>query len=117
MAAELLLREAYDITYGIFDHVKQAQIEKKSTDVRIKRPLALVEFHPAEDTSGASRFKEAALMFAKLKIHERWGISFLEYLENPHYLNQLLIDAAEELAKSDSKVLRTAMQGLEDPKK
>lgn len=104
MYGQLLLREAYDVSVGIFDHVLQATRDKETRDPGSKRPLALVAMHPSEDTSGAINIQTVAKLFADLKIGERFNISFVDYLGLPASYCRELIAVAEECQKRDLKI-------------
>jgi hypothetical protein len=69
----LLLSEAYDNTYGIFNH----------DDVSVLRPLALVAMHPSENASVGSTLYERIEQFADLGVTKHFGLSLAEFLEFP----------------------------------
>lgn len=71
--AELLLREAYEITYGLFNH----------DDMTVDRPLALVAMHPGENTAVGSTLYGRIEQFAELEIAKYFGISLIEFFELP----------------------------------
>ena len=46
--ARLYLMEAYQMTYGIFDHIGQAHKERIDSSIGTKKPLSLVAMHESE---------------------------------------------------------------------
>jgi len=112
MYAELLLREAYDVSLNIYNHVEQSRRDKHSPNPETKRPLSLVAMFDAEDTTGAVNFASVAFLFASRKIHERFGLSFAEYLNSPAPYCRDLLEAAEKLQQTDSKVVDEVTSGL-----
>lgn len=75
---------AYDITFGIWD-------QRNSTN-----PLDPVGYHPAEDYFRYSGVYRALDRFQHLEVHNRFGISLLDYLSLPHdyvtAINEICID-------------------------
>jgi hypothetical protein len=87
IAAEQVLREAFDQTFGIFDHLKQAQIEESARTQKrpeLCRPLASVALHPAEDWAGEKTHLDLVMEgFAENRVAELFNISFLDFLDLP----------------------------------
>lgn len=100
MQAKELLAEAYDTTFGIFNHLRQAQIEEKSADPALKRPLALVALHPAEDWAGRHSQLELILRgFADNAVAEHFNISLPEFLDLP-------VEMAERLMRISKSIMQ-----------
>ena len=112
MYAELLLREAYDVSLGIHNHVEQSRRDKVATNPEAKRPLSLVAMFDAEDTTGAVNIASVAYLFASRKIYERFGLSFTEFLSSPAPYCRDLLEVAEKLQQTDSKVVDEVTSGL-----
>lgn len=104
--AELLLREAYDVSLGIFDHIQQSVIDKNSKNPDNKRPLSLVALHPAEDTYRQFNYKTLAKLFNDLKIGDKFNISFIDFLNLPPHINKELIEVAQDIQSKESSVLK-----------
>jgi hypothetical protein len=111
---QLLLREAYDQSYGIFNHLGQAQHARDSTDLKAKRPLALFAYFAAENDSGTPRsYGYLADRFLDLQLH-LFGITIFEFLDLPRAQAEILIKAAESRANVALKVTDEINKGLKD---
>lgn len=98
--AKLLLRQAYQTSFGIFDYFRQAHIDDNAIDPSIKRPLASVALHPAEDWSQmTTEFDRVVRGFSDNNIGETFKISLLEFLELP-------IEHAARLMRLGKETLR-----------
>lgn len=73
--AQLLLREAFDGTYGIHDHHDPMAMEQ--------RPLGLVEMHYAEESSADSLLYERIEQYKKERIWDHFHLSLDEFLKKP----------------------------------
>lgn len=69
----ILLREAYETTYGIYNH--------QNPDP--SRPLALIAMHPAEDATVGSTLHERLEQFADFQVAKHFGLSLNEFFELP----------------------------------
>ncbi len=101
------LRMAYDIDFGIFDHRAQALKEQSLTDnpenAAHRRPLALVELHPAEDWAGRGTYLDRLMRkFADLGVGTLFNVSFSEFLDFPVEYTRKMMKIAEETAKTKS---------------
>ena len=81
--AKLLLMEAYDVTYGVFDHITQYNKDKNSKDPEIKRPLSVIAMHETEEVSDVSLLYERINSYNDKKVKEYFGISLKELLDLP----------------------------------
>lgn len=82
--AQILLRESYETIYGIYNH-----------DVNDpEHPLALVEFHEAEDNTTGSLLHERLDMFAQKQVHKWFGISWPEFVAQPTDLCLRMLEIA-----------------------
>ena len=108
----MILQQAYENTFGIYDYVRQAYTEVAVTDPGLKRPLSSVAMHEAEDLSAGSRIKELIKVFAKLKVYQQYGLSFTELLELPlEYVDDILLECSK-LYKDEEKRAETLSQSL-----
>lgn len=115
-----LLRDAYDQTYGIFDYAKQAYLERSNPSPHVKRPLASVALHPAEDSAGTSHLYYTIEKFGEYKVGERFNLSITEFLELPHEYAELLLKLSESAFKKADVAAQAALNSLAnaaDPKK
>lgn len=87
VSAEIVLRTAYEQSFGIFDHDNTPSKD---------RPLALVACHPKEDYLPYSGMYRAMCDFAELKIYQETGVSWHQYMRQPRFENVLL----QEMVKS-----------------
>lgn len=93
---QMLLRDAYDQAFGVFDHLQQRINEQSTSDPTNKRPLSSVAYHYPEDTEGVT-ITATVRTFAQLRIYERFGLSLTEFLELPHEYTQVVLREAETL--------------------
>jgi hypothetical protein len=103
ISSRLLLRQAYANTFGIFDYLKQEQLELFSTDAASKRPLAMMALHPAEDHCKGSRIYELIKLFPILKIYQHYGMSLTDFLELPHDYADLILTESSNRYKKDAE--------------
>lgn len=104
-----MLREAYEVTYQIFDHLAQHQKNKQLDDPALKRPLASVALHPAEDLSGVLKLYERLRRFADCEVANYYGISLTEFLSYPRDVCDFILKDCEYRLKVK---LRTNEQEL-----
>lgn len=77
---QLLLREAYETLYQIFDHeAEQAAL----------RPLAHVAMHPKEDETNYSRLYQTIRRYHKQKLKDLTGLNITQFLDQPRELVEL----------------------------
>lgn len=95
-----MLREAYDVDFGIFNHLKQAQLESAGMKPELKRPLASVALHPAEDWAGKDTQLELVMRgFADNDVGQNFHMSFVEFLALP-------VEYAERLMRISKTILQ-----------
>lgn len=90
----LILRDLYEQHYGIFDHLKLGK----------SRPLASVALHPAEEFSANSALHESALLFARKKMYELFGMSHLELLKLPREIVGIYFSVADKEMSSRTEI-------------
>jgi len=109
LQAKEVLYEAYDVTFGIFNHLKQAQIEKINPESHLKRPLALVALHPAETWAGPKTELDRIMRgFSDNKVAEFFNLSFTEFLELPVEYTEMVMRVCKDALKR--KTSETAAQ-------
>ena len=95
-----MLREAYETTYGLYNH----------DNPDVERPLALLGIHAAENASLGSTLYERIELFAELDVKKHFGMSLNELLEMPtDIVNKIL-----EVSAARQKVEGNAAQDLSD---
>lgn len=106
--ARLILLEHYESAFRIYDHHHEDP----------ERPLALIEMHPAEDTTTCSLLYERMEQFAVNEVAKRFNISFNQFLEFPKdMVDEMMAISARMRNKEDTdtaNVLRN-LQGGKNP--
>lgn len=85
--SQIILREAYETTYGIFNH---------DAPQATKRPLALVAFQWAEDASAGCRLYERMEQYHECSILKWFGMPWDRWIDQPH-------DVCEEQLRKGKK--------------
>lgn len=100
ITAQLLLREAYEITYGIFDH---------STS---EHPWDLV-LNRKQETVGAYSALSRTLRAYRLKdVKGRFGLSITEFLDLPRETVNEIFQICDEVAEVESKAYSSVERDL-----
>lgn len=102
--AQVILEEAYDETYGIFDH-ERAPAEQA---------LAIIAHHEIEETFSNSLFTEYAKRYRINNVKKYFGLDFDTFMEYPmEHIEELLKICAEEVER-DSKKAQSIQSDLDD---
>jgi hypothetical protein len=101
--AQLLLRDRYDQTYGIFNH------DLGDPD----RPWALIGMHWAEDCSTGSYLYERIEAFEDKKIYARFGLSLTEFLALPRDVTDHLFRIANKKQSVENKITGEVLNELQ----
>lgn len=104
---ELVLRERYETTYGIYNH----------DDMRQDRPFAVTALHPMEDTTHQSLLHERVRSFAKAKIAKHFGESLSSFLALPSDVCLYLLEVGHELEREEGKTAAAVMGQMETAQK
>lgn len=80
---KMVLLELYETMYGVHDHMRDTT-----------RPLSTVGFHAAEEINKDSLLEQSMVNYIKKGIKELYGISYIEFLELPHDVVELMISVA-----------------------
>lgn len=100
---QILLREAYDIAYEIYDHRNGSP----------NRPLALVAHHPKEDYGRHSLLYRTIERYRKYEIYKHYGLSLVEFLELPRDIVEFMFETLSEEAKREAPRLQREIEALE----
>lgn len=92
--SKIVLSELYEIKYGIFRH-----------DVIKNRPLASVAFHDAEEVIRDSLLENRMKQYNDKSIYDVFKISFLEFMELPTHIIEMLYHVANQINSSKQKQL------------
>jgi hypothetical protein len=104
--SRLVLSDVYETSYKLHNHL----IKNKS------RPLVSIAMHEAEDIDKGGDLEEAIKSFAKRNVKETFGLNFLEYLNQPRHVCNLLSEAALEELKLKNQAMKNVTDGLENKK-
>lgn len=104
IALDVLLSQAYDVTYGIFDY-----------DRNPNRPMAAQAVHPAENLTYKSSRRLRVRQYLSRGILARFGLDITEFLELSRQDIEMLLEEAalkndEDLADAE-RAARNALQG------
>lgn len=101
ISARMVLLEEYETAYGIFNH--------NAPDAG---PLALVQKHESEQVSEAGPLYNLIRRFHLHGIHERFGVSLLEFLDLPRDITDLLFSIATTSTATEDRGQRNAERHL-----
>lgn len=91
----MLMREQYETAFGIYNHDSVEAAD---------RLLSLVAMQPAEDTITGSELYYRLKKFADFGVPKHFNMSLKEFMENPRYINDMILTISEERQKVDAKV-------------
>lgn len=92
--SKIVLSELYEIKYGIFRH-----------DTIKNRPLASVAFHEAEEINRDSLLENFMRQYVEKSIYDIFKISFLDFMELPKDINEMMFHVANEINSKKQKQL------------
>lgn len=105
--AQLLMREAYEQAYGIYDHERFSNA----------RPLAVVAMHPKENTSAYSTLYRMFYKYQHLEILKRWGLTIGEFLSYPREYVELMFKIADEQIMKEAPQVERALKDIRELQK
>ena len=103
ISAQLLLREAYEVSYQIFDH-----------DADSTHPWALVMDHPKENYTEYGTLYRTIHGFHFRDIHKKFGLNLTEFLELPREIVELVIHIANKDIERKNRTFDEVKDNLED---
>lgn len=98
-----MLREAYEISYHIFNH-----------DRVDAHPWALVLDRPQENYTEYGTLYRTVRAFRFKEVYKRFGLNLTEFLELPREYVELIMDICEKEMTKDSKTLANVASKLEE---
>lgn len=101
VTARVNLLEAYDTSYGIYDHGSGAA-----------DPMAIMMMHPHEDTTTDGVVVTLMFRIMASKLPEYTGSSLAELMMWPRYLLEQLLKKAEAEKKINAADLASTLNGL-----
>lgn len=103
IAAQLVIRDAYETQYGIFDHGSAEA-----------GPLALVEHRPKEDVTEYGSLYRTFYQYHLYEVHKEWGLSVTDFLNLPREYCALILrissERAARLTKETNEQIRKTKQ-------
>lgn len=112
LTARQLLLQAYQQHFEIFDHLEQSNIEAQTNDIKLKRPLASVALHPAEDMREISVRKNIYLKFGRARLGHHFNISLTEFLNLPYSDIETLFELADLINKEEAAAAAKTLKEL-----
>ena len=97
------MQEAYEISYGIYDHDNE------------DHPWALALKSDREDYTSYSPMYHLFHRYRLRDIHKRWGLSITDFLELPHEYVELIFEITEQEDKKDQKAYNDVKRSLDEP--
>lgn len=101
--AAIVLRDTYDLTYGIFDHEHD-----------LSRPLALVGKHEREDTTEYGALYRVIYQFNTYEVNKNWGLNLSEFLELPREIGRLLLRISSENSERSLQPTKAQIDALKN---
>lgn len=80
------MQDLYETEYGIYNHLGSSGM----------RPLSSVAMFPSEDVNTNSRLEEMMRTYLKKGIYESYGLSFIEFMDLPIDIVEMLINVSDE---------------------
>lgn len=94
----------YDSQFNIFNHFNQG----------IRRPLALVAMHPAEDITSNTMLESRISKFASSGVKDVLGLNLKEYMNLPTDICDMLCRVATTELSKKSAITNAALNNLEN---
>lgn len=92
ISAKLMLLEAYETMYQIYNHEAE-QLNERGDPIR---PLALVAMHSKENDTNYSSMHRLIARYALHDIGDKFKLSLTEFLDLPHEITDLLFRIASD---------------------
>lgn len=104
--AQLVLRDRYETTYGIFNHNAPAA----------DHPFALVLMHWNEDAITHGPLHERMNQYIDADIAKFFHLNFQEWIDQPTYVCNLQLDLARERLRKEAPQMEEALRALREGK-
>ncbi len=95
VSTEILLKDIYRTTYGIFDHVNNKNIALASSII-----------HEKENVNYNNKLERLFRNYVNKQINEIFKISLLEYLELPSYIASIIDNICSDEINKKSTALK-----------
>lgn len=100
--AQLVMRDLYEGKYGIYNHIGKSKI----------RPLSSVACHPCEDFNTGSMLESSMTMYIEKRIKDHFGLTLLEYLQQPLDVVEMMNKLSDEYNQKRSKEVQHVEDSL-----
>jgi hypothetical protein len=100
--AQLLLRDRYETSYGIFNH----EVKGKEAG---EHPFALILHNWNEDVITNGPLHERIEQYLEYQILKHFGLSVNEFLDNPTFMCDLYIKIASERNRKENTMTENAL--------
>lgn len=101
ISAQLLLRDAYETSYTIYNH-----------DSEDAHPLALVSMHPKENATEYGPLYRTVYHYRLKDVNKYFGLNLHEFLSLPREYTELIFRIIDEEAARDAQNLANAEEGI-----
>lgn len=91
ISAKLVLTEAYELAYSLYDHNQEDA-----------HPWSLVLSNPKENYTDYSPLHRTIFSYRVRDVYKRYGLNLTEFLELPREFVDLLLEASANEAKEDN---------------
>lgn len=113
--AQQILAMAYNTQFGIFNHIAQEALDTNpAVDPKIKRPLALIAAHPAEEYRSHSLLERLIEIFPNKKIGQHFNISFTDFMECPPEVVEKMIAVCDKINERESAQDKKTLEAVEN---
>jgi hypothetical protein len=102
--SQIVLNEYYETFFKLYNHY--------SGDMR--RPLASVALHPEEDIIKNSLLEESIKSFYTANIKETFGLNYLEFIDLPKYICEMMVKVGHDLLKKKSVIAGDVQRELNE---
>lgn len=106
---KLVLTEAYETHYGIYNHLAEA--------IDVTRPLGSVALHETEENSTSSRLYELISLYMEKNLKNTTGLNLMEFLSLPREYVELLLKLSVKEAKKNLSTLNEIENSINTAKK
>lgn len=100
--SQIVLNEFYETLLKIYNHYSGDN----------KRPLASVALHPEEDVIKNSLLEDSIKTFYLRNIKDTFGINYLEFINLPRYICDIMSEVGKEMLKKKSTIAEDVQREL-----
>jgi len=112
--AKLLKWFAFQVDYGISNHLESTENLIAGAVVERSKPRAIQRHHPAENVLTGMLFDKYAKAFAESGCLKLYGITFSEWRKMEYAEAMRLIELSREMSKKETDAVNEALANLKD---